>query len=849
MKSGHDEAWRARLTRARRAWKTFEHRVRFGSSRYRLSKTSVIQSPPHSWRKLSFLFVTLTLTGSIGQKFYNQPELSIGSIAPYTIEASASARVENPEETEARKRNARRGADPVLVTDPELTAEIYRQFDREIERVTALRSIAGAFPYIKNDILSNPAQTFLRRCSDERWHEILRNLNLDSDNLELDSNSDDFSLSRPGLVSRPSPVAALPTSTSAPVRNARPLMVELGDMFDLEANASFAPEQAIRELMAYRDQAANQEFRQVLAAIVRARYRYRAAIAMIDDTLSPDNSRFIPVIFELTDLEWQQLLRRSRQAIIQITTQGIPAGLPSETIANAARLHLSSFNLTPVARDLGEQWITQAARPNLTIDPEQSRERAELAANKIEPVFVTIKQGETIIRAGETISPEQFILLDHFNTVQRDPVSWGGLMKFGGGVIVVLAAYGWVEHRSCSKLGLRDRILLLSISLSAPVLVGFNAPTTSLAAIGLMSGSFYGSWLGAATVFGLAVLLPLGLNLEIGLLISGALGGLFGAAMAGRLRSREELALLGLAIGLVQGITYAIITLIELLVGGSSGLVWSLLLGEALLQGAWGVASGILVLGLSPYLEHLFDVVTPVRLAELANPNRPLLKRLAAEAPGTFQHTLFVATLAESAAKALNCNVELVRTGTLYHDIGKMHDPLGFVENQMGGVNKHDTINNPFISAQIIEKHVSEGLAMARKSRLPQAVQAFIPEHQGTMLIAYFYYQAKQNNAGKGVREEDFRYAGPIPQSRETGIVMLADSCEAALRSLKDASYEDALNMVNKILRARWQDGQLRESNLTRAEMGKIAEIFVQVWQQYHHKRIAYPKAALANNP
>ncbi|TAF57904.1 MAG: HDIG domain-containing protein [Oscillatoriales cyanobacterium] len=848
MKPGHDEAWRARLTRARRAWKTFEYRVRFGPSRHHGANTSAARLHPHSWRKLSFILVTLTLTGSIGQKFYNQPELSVGSIAPYTIEASASARVENPEETEALKRNARRGADPVLVTDPELTAEIYRQFDREIERVTALRAVAGSFPYVKNDILSNPAQTFLRRCSDERWREILRNLNLNSDDLEFDAESDDFSLRQPDLASSPFLSSTLPASTSPP-RNVRPLMVELGDMFDLEANASFAPEQASRELLAYRDRVADQEFRQVLAAIVRARRRYRAAIAMIDDTLSPDNSRFIPVIFEFTDLEWQQLLRRSRQAIIQITTQGIPAGLPSETIANAARLHLSNFNLTRIARDLGEQWITQAARPNLTIDPEQSRERAELAANKIEPVFVTIKQGETIIRAGETISPEQFILLDHFNTVQRDPVSWGGLMRFGVVVIVVLSAYGWVESRSRTKLGLRDRVLLLSISLSAPILVGFSAPTTSLAAIGLMSGSFYGSWLGAATVFGLAVLLPLGLNLEIGLLISGALGGLFGAAMAERLRSREELALLGLGIGLVQGITYGLVTLIELLVGGSSGLVWSLLLGEALLQGAWGVASGILVLGLSPYLEHLFDVVTPVRLAELANPNRPLLKRLAAEAPGTFQHTLFVATLAESAAKALNCNVELVRTGTLYHDIGKMHDPLGFVENQMGGVNKHDTINDPFISAQIIEKHVSEGLAMARKSRLPQAVQAFIPEHQGTMLIAYFYYQAKQNNSGKGVREEDFRYAGPIPQSRETGIVMLADSCEAALRSLKDASYEDALNMVNKILRARWQDGQLRESNLTRAEMGKIAEIFVQVWQQYHHKRIAYPKAALTNNP
>lgn len=830
MTLGHDKAWRARLTRARHTWKIFEHRVRFGPSSHRSAKTSVAHLHPQSWQKLSFVFAALMLTGSIGQKFYNQPELSVGSIAPYTIEASASARVENPDETEARKRNARRGADPVLVTDPDLTAEIYRRFDREIERVTALRTVAGAFPYLKSDILSNSAQMFLRSCSDDLWSKILLGLNI---------NSGDLDLGELGLVSSSSMASTSPSSEIAPGEEERS---------GVESSASFS-EQASRELAAYRDRVNLEEFRPTLEAIVRARRRYRQALTMIDETLSPENSRFIPVIFELTDLEWQQLLRRSRQVLIQITTQGIPAGLPSETIANAARLQLSSFNLTRIARELGEQWVTQAASPNLMIDPEQSRERAELAANKIEPVFVTIKQGETIIRAGETISPEQFILLDHFNTVQRDLISWGGLLKFGGGVIAVLLAYGWVERRSRTKLGLRDRTLLISISLSAPLLVGLGAPTSSLAAIGLMSGSFYGSWLGAATVCGLAVLLPFGLNLEIGLLVSGTVSGLFGAMMAGRLRSREELALLGLGIGLVQGITYAIITLIELLVGGSSGLVWSLLLGEALLQGAWGVASGIVVLGLSPYLEHLFDVVTPVRLAELANPNRPLLKRLAAEAPGTFQHTLFVATLAESAAKVLNCNVELVRTGTLYHDIGKMHDPLGFVENQMGGVNKHDTINDPFISAQLIEKHVTEGLAMARKSRLPQAVQAFIPEHQGTMLIAYFYYQAKQNNAGRGVREEDFRYAGPIPQSRETGIVMLADSCEAALRSLKDASYDDALNMVNKILRARWQDGQLRESSLTRAEMGKIAEIFVQVWQQYHHKRIAYPKAALTNNP
>ncbi len=141
---------------------------------------------------------------------------------------------------------------------------------------------------------------------------------------------------------------------------------------------------------------------------------------------------------------------------------------------------------------------------------------------------------------------------------------------------------------------------------------------------------------------------------------------------------------------------------------------------------------------------------------------------------------------------------------------------------------------------------------MARKCRLPKALQAFIPEHQGTMLIAYFYHQAQQRSQqypDRSVQESDFRYPGPIPQSRETGIVMLADSCEAALRSLKDATPEAALSMVNKILRARWQDNQLVDSGLTRPEMDLIADIFVRVWQQYNHQRIPYPKLGLSSQP
>ena len=228
-----------------------------------------------------------------------------------------------------------------------------------------------------------------------------------------------------------------------------------------------------------------------------------------------------------------------------------------------------------------------------------------------------------------------------------------------------------------------------------------------------------------------------------------------------------------------------------------------------------------------------------------------MLKRLATETPGTFQHTLLVATLAEAAAKKLHCNVELVRAGTLYHDIGKMHDPLGFIENQMGGANKHETeIRNPWKSAAIIKMHVTEGLVMAKKHSLPTAIQAFIPEHQGTMAIAYFYYQAQQmaqENPEIIVDKSDFCYDGPIPQSKETGIVMLADSCEAALRSLKDATPEQALNMLNNIIRSKWQEGQLLDSGLTKEEMSKISLIFLEVWQQFHHKRIAYPQLKVSS--
>jgi len=299
-----------------------------------------------------------------------------------------------------------------------------------------------------------------------------------------------------------------------------------------------------------------------------------------------------------------------------------------------------------------------------------------------------------------------------------------------------------------------------------------------------------------------------------------------------RVRSRAQIALAGLGVALVQGFVYVILLFSGF--GGNGLGFWPFMFYMG-----GGLVWSIVALGLSPYLETIFDVVTPVRLAELSNPNCGLLKKLVNEAPGTYQHTLFVANLATAAAQALGDNADLVRVGTLYHDIGKMKRPQYFIENQMGLANPHDQMDDPRRSAQIIRDHVTDGLKLAEQYKLPKVIRDFIPEHQGTILIAYFYHQARQG--GGEVQEADFRYSGPIPQSRETGLVMLADACEAALRSLNNTSSEEAFAMIRRILQSRWTEGQMAESGLLESELDLITNTFIKVWKETNHRRIRYP--------
>ena len=241
-----------------------------------------------------------------------------------------------------------------------------------------------------------------------------------------------------------------------------------------------------------------------------------------------------------------------------------------------------------------------------------------------------------------------------------------------------------------------------------------------------------------------------------------------------------------------------------------------------------------------PIFESIFGLLTKARLLELADKEKPLIRRLSLEAPGTFEHTLLICGLAEEATRMIGGDIDLIKTGALYHDVGKLHAPNWFIENQDGSKNPHDEIDDPLKSAEVLQAHVDEGLKYARKNRLPKPIANFIPEHQGTLKMGYFFHKAKEKNIK--INENDFRYNGPVPQSKETAILMLADGCEAALRAMNiNASDKEALETISKIIYSRQKDGQLDDSNLSKGEIFLIKRAFLNVWKRIRHRRIQYP--------
>lgn len=784
----------------------------FSKRSYNSSNSSFGQSRKNSPTKFKDFFLMLALTilvitSVVGYRFYNQPQLTVGKISPLTIKAPYSAQFEDTKTTSEKRKEVQTGIVPILKQNRGLTAEIRARIDTYLKYIDELRKTTAPFPFADRDALSLASQRYIRFAPEVEFKAVLASV---AENFRLRSDGD--------------------RSDEIPLEKRPDFNVRL--------------QKVASELQKYRENTSETEFNTLIAQITLTRYRYAQAWKKLERQQNLNlEEKDLAILLDLTEKEWKATKSTLLLAADRILTQGIPSGTPSNMLERSV-----SAQLNPDIPEATERWASNLLlgilKPNLVEDKNATRNIAEKAAMAIDSVLVKIEQGEVIVEEGERISQSDFVLLDGFKLSRRG-INWTGIRQSAIFVSAVVGLFLLIQGQIYPSIRHRDYFLLCLLGLSAPLLSVVEIPYTSLPAIGLLVSSFYTPGLAICEV-GLVTGLVMFSNQTLGstYLLAGAVGGLIAAVFAGRLRSREAIARLGIAVGLSQILVYLVSNLV---LSASAATIWSAILPDAIICGMFGVAWIVIAIGISPYLERFFDLITPIRLAELSNPNLPLLKRLATEAPGTFQHTMFVASLAEAAARELNCNVELIRAGTLYHDIGKMHDPLGFIENQMGGPNKHDEIADPWVSAEIIRKHVTEGLVMARKYGLPKAIRDFIPEHQGTLLIAYFYYQAKQKAEAEGttIVESDFRYVGPIPQSREAGIMMLADGCEAALRSLRDATQRQALATVQKIFKSRWQDGQLIDSGLSYEELPIIAEVFVRVWEQFNHKRIVYPKGAL----
>jgi cyclic-di-AMP phosphodiesterase PgpH len=761
--------------------------------------------PLRRWFGRAVVGITfVSLSATFSARYLWEPQLSVGMVVQNDIKATKTIKVLDKEATRQAKEQAYQQVPQVYTANPEANRQAKKHLEELLEIGDRLRAEAGNLPYVTTDTLTYKVQLYLRQYPELAWHALLRQI--------------DLMYAQPKLFSQPVLSSFAQSNISS---------------------------QAVKELLSHKTNMSDPAYRQLLDTIVEARTAYKKALIKVAE--GPEMYR--EHLLDLRDREWESDKQAVRKALDELLAWGIVPGLP----AKFKKYRLEHQKDLPTAsnrRAIALGLLDLVAIANLEPDYVTTEQLGRKAEAEIKPKFVTLRMGEIIVRAGQKITEKEFIYLDSLDLTRRHPNTFKiaiVMISVAGSML----AFSKINRRWSIWLNVNLKngdlaaigLVCTGAAIATVLLSHGNIALVPLASIGLILGSFYGSRLALVTtllVSGLIVVSSSSAIVSFGPIL---LGAALAAGLTNRPHTRSQLAMTGLLVAAVQAAAYIAVAIFL-------GNVVLFDLGvNALLYATGGIISSIVALGAIPYLEQLCYAITPIRLAELANIDRPLLRRLVTEAPGTFQHTMFVANLAEAGARELGADTALVRTGTLYHDVGKTLRPEYFIENQMGQPNPHDQLNDPWRSAQIIKEHVTGGLKLAQKHRLPELLQTFIPEHQGTIAIAYFLHKAKEQSAAP-IDEDDFRYEGPIPQSRETGIVMLADACEAALRSLgSDTTMEAANEMLMRIFKSRCDDGQLKDSGLTIEDLQRIAPVFIKVWQERNHGRIKYPPLAQKLDP
>ncbi len=515
--------------------------------------------------------------------------------------------------------------------------------------------------------------------------------------------------------------------------------------------------------------------------------------------------------------------------------------ITNNLISNVSRRQISVINAL----------LSQIIVPNLVEDEfatEIARKKAEAT---VKPYEITFQKGDKILFEGEPVTRLKRDALRQagYNVYE---LNWQGLIAIY--ILVLLASVIFMTYmKYFEKQFLATRYMMLaavlSIMLAAIAVViptGFSPYVLPIPAYVLLLAIFTNPRVAFAAMTVLLTVLTVGVQYPAQYIVTFTLLNFVAAVAVSQVKysRRFDLIKAGFAIsaaGLL--IVLSIYVLEKCLIDVNNVLIFKnctfILLN--------GIVSSMIALGTLPLFESSFKIITPYGLAELADHNQPLLKRLQFEAPGTYHHSLMVSNLCEAAAEAIGANPILARVGAFYHDIGKLKRPLFFVENQsyFGIENPHKKLN-PRLSKMVITAHPKDGVELAKEYGLPSVINNFILQHHGEGLASYFYNQAVQEEGIENVKEEQFRYTGPKPNMKETAILMIADAVESAVRSLKNPTSEEIEQIINKIIVERLNDGQLADSPLTLHDIKVIAATFSRILRGMQHNRIKYQENIVA---
>ncbi len=526
-----------------------------------------------------------------------------------------------------------------------------------------------------------------------------------------------------------------------------------------------------------------------------------------------------------------------------------------------AILSLREAGGTPREVDALGPFLQDLVTPSMVLNGALTEVRRQEAEARIEPLLVRIPKGKVLLRRGEVVGEAVVRTLQAYagaGAMRRSPLATAGTVLLLG--LLVLFMLRYVDfHRKTQRHDRRLFALLVLITVIAlmvdrgflwlfdhlvdslgmeayasPGLYRFMLP---LAAGAMLVTLLVGPRVGVAYTLFYLPLFGMMIDFDLPLLLYALIGNL--AAVYGVTGYRKRTA--PIKAGLVLGAINAISVLSLLGLAGSPP-PFSLLLFQMVCGFCGGVLVAILVSFLLPLLESVFNILTDVRLLELSNLDNALLRRLAVEAPGSYNHSVIVGTLAEAAAEAIGANALFCRVAAYYHDVGKLLKPSYFIENQREGDNRHDRLS-PHMSALVIASHVKEGYELAKSYGLPQDVLDIIPQHHGTRKINFFYQKAlrSESEATGDVQESDFRYPGPKPQTKEAAIFMLSDSIEAAARTLEDPSPARFKGLIRKIVTDVVLDDQLDQSDLTFSDLERAETAFLRTLSSIYHHRIDYP--------